>query len=211
MTVEAATDATTGAADAAGLSLDAIVARLTRVGPKEAETVSGTILQLLGLGPDPASDALWPGQAEIAQQLHVTRARISQIVGKLQSRWSKEPAITRVRSDMVELLDGMGGIMTAPELAEALLAARARCRTNRTARGWRWRWHERPSRSSGPWPSRASRCAGRVPGSCSRARPIRPRMRSVWALRPITWPVKTRWRLPPGCCSVCVRCHHLPA
>ena len=41
-----------------------------------------------------------------------------------QGRWAKEPAITQLRSDLAEILDSAGGVMSASELAEAILLAR---------------------------------------------------------------------------------------
>ena len=50
---------------------------------------------LLGLNVDLKEP--WPSQADVAKFSKVTRARVSQVVGKFQARWSKEPAITRLR------------------------------------------------------------------------------------------------------------------
>ena len=54
----------------------------------------------------------------------MTRARVGQVVGKYQTRWSKEPAITRVRADIAGIVDSNGGVMLIPEVAEALIVAR---------------------------------------------------------------------------------------
>ena len=42
----------------------------------------------------------------------------------LANRLSKDPAITRLRTDVVEFIAGQGGVMSAAELVEALLVAR---------------------------------------------------------------------------------------
>ena len=60
----------------------------------------------------------------MARLLEVTRARVGQILSKLQDRWARDPAITRLRTDIVEIMAGQGGIMTVPELVEAVLVAR---------------------------------------------------------------------------------------
>ncbi|MBB02269.1 MAG: hypothetical protein CMJ47_06460 [Planctomyces sp.] len=54
----------------------------------------------------------------------MTRARIGQVVGKLQERWAKDPALTRLRTDLTEVLAGQGGVMSPRELREAVLVAR---------------------------------------------------------------------------------------
>ena len=83
---------------------------------------TATIRLLLGLNED--LDEAWPSQTSVAEFTKVTRARIAQVVGKFQDRWSKEPAITRLRTDLVGLVDSAGGAMTISELAEALVLTR---------------------------------------------------------------------------------------
>jgi serine/threonine protein kinase len=109
-------------ADLATLSVDLLADRLQRTGSREGETVQRTIQMLLGL--DPQTTERWPSQAQVAEQLGVTRARIGQILSNLQERWGKEPAITQLRTDLVEILTGQGGVMTMPEAVEAVLVAR---------------------------------------------------------------------------------------
>jgi hypothetical protein len=76
------------------------------------------------LGLDPRVGNRWPSQADVARVADVTRARIGQVVGKLQTRWAKDPAITQLRSDLVEIVAGQGGVVTVPELVESVLLAR---------------------------------------------------------------------------------------
>jgi hypothetical protein len=66
----------------------------------------------------------WRSQTEIAPMVDVTRGRIGQLVGKFQSRWCKDAAVTKMRSDLVEILTTAGGVLAVRELAEALLVAR---------------------------------------------------------------------------------------
>ena len=54
----------------------------------------------------------------------MTRARISQLVVKARQRWAKDPAITRLRVDVADLLDANGGVMTVGELAQTLVTKR---------------------------------------------------------------------------------------
>ncbi len=75
----------------------------------------------------PLAEALtaWPGQAEIADAVGVTRGRISQILGKARTRWARRiPSLTALRGEMAELLSGAGGVMTLRELGDAVLALR---------------------------------------------------------------------------------------
>lgn len=80
------------------------------------------IRALLGLNPDLGST--WVSQAEVAELFQVTRARVSQVVGRFQGRWSKEPGITRLRADLASILESSGGVMAVGELADTLLVAR---------------------------------------------------------------------------------------
>ena len=108
--------------DVATLGVDLLAERVLRTGSREGETVQRTLNVLLGLDP-PITDR-WPSQSDVARALDVTRARVGQIVGKFQDRWSKEPAMTQLRADLVDIVAGQGGVMTVPELVEAVLLAR---------------------------------------------------------------------------------------
>ena len=111
-----------GPIDPATCSIDLLTQRVLRVGIRDSDTTQRTAQALLGL--DPAVPSPWPSQTEVAEALKVTRGRIGQIVAKLSVRWSKDPAITLVRSNVVEFLKASGGIQTVDELAEALLSSR---------------------------------------------------------------------------------------
>ena len=111
-----------GPIDPATFSIDLLTQRVLRVGIRDSDTTQRTAQALLGL--DSAVPSPWPSQTEVAEALKVTRGRIGQIVAKLSVRWSKDPAITLVRSSVVELLKASGGIQTVDELAEALLSSR---------------------------------------------------------------------------------------
>jgi hypothetical protein len=80
---------------------------------------------LLGLeGESQAGGSVWPSQTDVAEILAVTRARIGQIVGKARERWGRNPSLTMLRNDVVELLKGQGGVATAGEIQAAILATR---------------------------------------------------------------------------------------
>jgi serine/threonine protein kinase len=126
------------AGDLSRLSVDLLAQRLTRVSPREGNTVKQTLTALLGL--EEALTCTWPGQADVARFLGVTRARIGQVLGKVVDRWGRDKALTPLRGDIAGLLATAGGVMTAEELGEAILAARGsvlegpqRCRLGRAA------------------------------------------------------------------------------
>ena len=110
------------AGDLSRLSVDLLAQRLTRVSPREGNTVKQTVTAMLGL--EESLLCYWPGQADVARFLAVTRARVGQIVSKVVDRWCRDKALTPLRSDIAGLLATAGGVMTAEELGEAILAAR---------------------------------------------------------------------------------------
>ncbi len=128
-------------ANVSNLSVDQLIARITRVGSREGDTAKATMLALLGLGvvSDPSSvvshaktencelkteNSSWPSQTDIAPIVNVTRGRIGQLVGKFQARWAKNAPLTKLRCDITEILTTAGGVMTVAELAEAILVTR---------------------------------------------------------------------------------------
>jgi len=109
------------AADTAALSVDHLLARISRVDSRDGDTASNTMQALLGLDPRLGG---WPSQSDIAPLVEVSRGRIGQIVGKLQSRWADDAALAKLRTDLVDILTTAGGVMTVAELAEAILIGR---------------------------------------------------------------------------------------
>ena len=71
-----------------------------------------------------AGDGERPNQSAVARSLGLTRARVSQFLGDARRRWAKLPALTAVRQDLAEALEGSGDVMTEAEVAGALLATR---------------------------------------------------------------------------------------
>ena len=71
-----------------------------------------------------AAAAPWPSQSDAARALGIAPAGISHALARARRRWSREAAFTRLRHDVVELLEAHGGVMTVRELADALLAQR---------------------------------------------------------------------------------------
>jgi serine/threonine protein kinase len=108
--------------DVGSMSVDLLAQRINRASSRDGETAKRTLQALLGLAPE--LDDFWLSQSDVARCLDVTPGRIGQLMSKFRNRWAKEPAITRLRSDLVGILEGAGGVMSATELAKAILVAR---------------------------------------------------------------------------------------
>jgi serine/threonine protein kinase len=104
------------------LDVDRLLQRITRTSAKEGDSAHRALNALLGL--DAEFQMPWASQAEIARYLDLSRGRIGQLVGRLQRKWVKDPSVTRLRSDLTEMLKQAGGVMSASELAIAILVAR---------------------------------------------------------------------------------------
>lgn len=70
------------------------------------------------------SSVLWPGLGAAARECELTRHAATQALLQARDRWLKLPPMTVVRDDVATILKGHGGVMTAEELARALLATR---------------------------------------------------------------------------------------
>ena len=107
-------------------SVDLLAKQILAIGAQgQAQKATAALEELLGLT-DAAADAPmgWCGQAEIATALNLTRGRISQYLGKARSKWGKNISLTALRDQVADFLQQDGGVMTAHELAETVLAAR---------------------------------------------------------------------------------------
>ncbi|PAY16332.1 serine/threonine protein kinase [Rhodopirellula sp. SM50] len=104
------------------LSVDLLVAGVIRTNSREGETAKAALPAILGL--DERLPQVWPSQADVADLVEVTRGRIGQLVAKFHTRWSKDAALNRLRSDVAELVQKAGGAMSRSELADAILVAR---------------------------------------------------------------------------------------
>jgi serine/threonine protein kinase/predicted XRE-type DNA-binding protein len=103
-------------------SIDLLIASVIRSNSRESDTAKAALPLMLGL--DDRLATQWPSQAEIAETLDVTRARVGQLITKFQTRWCKDAALNRLRSDLAELIQTAGGAMSLGELAEAIIIAR---------------------------------------------------------------------------------------
>ena len=74
--------------------------------------------------PHEAPVAIWPSQSDLASQVQITRQRVGQVITKARERWGRFPSITRLRDDIEQMLQSLGGIATHEEILNATLAAR---------------------------------------------------------------------------------------
>ncbi|MEA5465558.1 BREX system serine/threonine kinase PglW [Leptothoe sp. PORK10 BA2] len=113
----------TEAAEASGnLSVDRLVQQIAKPSSKDGDAAQQILDALLGL--DINIEAVWPQSQAIARHLKLSQKRVEQLVSKVQKRWAKTPAVTQLRNDVLGILQRQGGVMTADELALALLIAR---------------------------------------------------------------------------------------
>lgn len=103
--------------------LDELVVQLTGARTARNATEVDAIDRLLGLHELPAAGP-WPSQTEVAAALGVTRARVGQISVKARDRWRRLASITRLREELLEHLDALGGVAVAIELERTVLADR---------------------------------------------------------------------------------------
>lgn len=92
---------------------------------KGAAGRDASLRYLLGL--DSLSGAAcpqWPSQTEVAAALRTRPAAVNLALGNSRKAWGKQPLVTEVRDDVAEALKAHGGVMTPPELGEAMLATR---------------------------------------------------------------------------------------
>ncbi|MEO0825169.1 MAG: BREX system serine/threonine kinase PglW [Cyanobacteria bacterium J06635_1] len=121
-------DSDLAAQEASGsLSVDRLVQQIAKPSSKDGDSAQRTLDALLGL--NTAFDNPWPSQTDIGKYIGLSRGRIGQLVSKFQKRWSKTPAVTRLRNDVLAILQQTsvqqaGGVMTAEEVALALLIKR---------------------------------------------------------------------------------------
>jgi serine/threonine protein kinase len=89
---------------------------------------------LLGLGDIPAEPAaIWPSQVAVGAHYKVSRQAVGQLWAKMCGRWkTKSGTVTGLRDAIADILALQSGVVTAIELADALLAQRG-CRDQDTA------------------------------------------------------------------------------
>jgi serine/threonine protein kinase len=80
------------------------------------------------LGQEPAGEdhgfLYWPAQAEAAAVTGTNQSQLSRMMANRAQRWADDEDLAQVRDEIVELLDESGGVMSAAELAQALIGSR---------------------------------------------------------------------------------------
>ena len=113
--------------DVTKLNVIALSHRVGQVLPHESAEVHRVLRGCLGLlseQPNP-----WLSQTELADELGQNRGFVAQWMGRIQGRWVKDPAVTKLRSDVVEILRCAGGVMSVMELTDAVLHDRGSSET----------------------------------------------------------------------------------
>ncbi|TDB97913.1 BREX system serine/threonine kinase PglW, partial [Micromonospora fluostatini] len=84
-----------------------------------------TIAVLLGQAPTAEGRFLsWPAQTDAAKATDRSQPQISKLLATWSKTWLANPGVTAVRDEIVALLDTRGAVMSAEELARALIAVR---------------------------------------------------------------------------------------
>ncbi|GGK66896.1 BREX system serine/threonine kinase PglW [Nocardia camponoti] len=110
------------------LSLDTLAARFVPE-PNNNRTNASKVdalirfLRIPGAG-DVAGLDPWPTQKAVAESMNLTSGRVGQLIGQQRALWAKDPAVTILRDQVVDLLASFGRVAAATELADALLAQR---------------------------------------------------------------------------------------
>jgi serine/threonine protein kinase len=67
---------------------------------------------------------VWPKQKDVAAALNLSAGRIPQMLKEERKRWKSDRAVQALRSEILELLAGMGRVASAVEIADALAVRR---------------------------------------------------------------------------------------
>jgi serine/threonine protein kinase len=117
---------TTGDDDATGtVSLDEVAAQLLPKRPAgDDRTEDQAIALYLGLDGQSEASPAWLPLGKVASAAGVARSAVVDALVRMRERWLKLPRLTELRDEIAALLQTQGGVMTAHELAKALLSAR---------------------------------------------------------------------------------------
>ena len=111
-------------AEAARASVDELQRQLLPAGrTAQSRRDTDPVGALLGLH-DAGPAAPWPSQSDVARALDFTPVAVSQALARSRQRWIKMAALTRLRDDVVDMLEAHGNVMTQRELAASILARR---------------------------------------------------------------------------------------
>ncbi|UZE96938.1 BREX system serine/threonine kinase PglW [Alkalimarinus alittae] len=115
--------------DTTVISVDRI---FTQVMPKVTKATDQTRLCFLNeyLGrldetaPKGIHNVHWPTAGKISAHISLESSEVRELTTKVLTHWGKSKVITELRDEIISLLDENGGVMTAIELADAILLRR---------------------------------------------------------------------------------------
>ena len=70
------------------------------------------------------SNFQWPSQADVADALNETRAKVGQALAADQKRWAKDSFLTALRHELFEQIQRLGGVVTRSELVDLTISLR---------------------------------------------------------------------------------------
>ncbi|RKT46664.1 BREX system serine/threonine kinase PglW [Thiocapsa rosea] len=86
---------------------------------------------------DRAADAVhWPTLITLGAEIGIETAQVRDLQTRVLAQWGKNRYITQLRHDIAKLLEDQGGVMTAVELAEAILLRRGSVQPSPTRERW---------------------------------------------------------------------------
>ncbi|MFI6304495.1 BREX system serine/threonine kinase PglW [Amycolatopsis thailandensis] len=77
---------------------------------------------------------VWPKQKDVADALGLSAGRIPQMLKSQRTRWKRHPTVLALRGEILELLQRMGRVAAAAEIADALTVRRGTRLQNREQR-----------------------------------------------------------------------------
>jgi hypothetical protein len=106
-------------------SIDALAASLLPKRTSRNAAEHDTMRVLLGqVATSEGAFLRWPAQSEVARATGQGQPQVSSWLRKHIERWRRHEALAQVADEVTALLEARGGVMSARELAEALIAAR---------------------------------------------------------------------------------------
>jgi len=108
-------------------SVDSLVELLVPRQTTKNRTEVTALRVMLGLEPAGADGRTflhWPAQLEVVPHVGMTQPQLSRMLATRARRWASNDDLAEVRDEIVEQLDAAGGVMSAVELAQALIASR---------------------------------------------------------------------------------------
>jgi serine/threonine protein kinase len=132
---------------AASASVDRLCAKIRRGNPKKGDETEQKFLEsLLGLkgsgqhsavsgqqqklnaesGSEPTADrsSIWPSRSQLSIELSIDREQINKYLKAAHERWKRDSSLTKMRSDIENIITREGGVLSLRELSTSILLAR---------------------------------------------------------------------------------------